>query len=55
MNAKKAKKLRQMYKRNLLAEAKKRLEKVQELVRPKPKFIPKIIWKKIVFYVLNIK
>jgi len=55
MNQKKAKKIRQMFSRQVEQEAKKRVSALQRMVRPKPKLIPIWLWKKIIYYILNIK
>lgn len=44
-----------MYRREVRAEAKKRVKAMQKMVRPEPLLIPTFIWKWLVYYILRIK
>lgn len=55
MNTQKAKKLRRMYAKTMRNVAYERLVEIQKMVRPRPVFIPKFIWRMLVRFVLNLK
>lgn len=54
MNSKNAKKLKQMYRREVRKEAKKSLRQFSDMIRPKPRYIPTWLWRKLLELVIKV-
>lgn len=58
MSAKQEKKIRQIYRRDIQAEMRKRVDelipKVQKTIKKPPRFFPKILWYKLAGVFLNL-
>jgi len=59
MSQKQDKKIRQIYRRDIRAEMKKRVEElipqVSKVIKPAPKYFPKRLWYKLAGVFLNLK
>lgn len=55
MNGKKAKKIRQQYRRDLSKEAKKQGKLIGNAMKPKPRFVPMWLWIKGASIFINLK